>query len=134
VIKIGMPMSGQSIHACETTVKMTRRRLGPFLGSELLVPLLLWNCLSLIYSRNLYFLSRIYLTTNRSEHILDSRSECDCTLQMTRGRHEDYENVPKSFRTGRLERNLPLDAVVSLFCVSFAAIKLCVASQRVFLL
>jgi len=50
-----------------------------------------------------------------------------------------YEGVSKSFRTGRLERELQmvqlsaLGAVVSLFCesVSFAAITLCVASQQV---
>jgi len=29
-----------------------------------------------------------------------------------------YEGVSKSFRTGRLERELPLGAVVSLFCES----------------
>jgi hypothetical protein len=55
-----------------------------------------------------------------------------------------YEGVPKSLRTGRLERELQMVqqfsatrcsciAVLCVSLVSFAAITLCVASQRVFI-
>jgi hypothetical protein len=54
-----------------------------------------------------------------------------------------YEGVSKSFRTGRLERELQMVqlcatrcsciAIMSVDLVSFAAITLCVASQRVFI-
>jgi hypothetical protein len=54
-----------------------------------------------------------------------------------------YEGVSKSFRTGRLERELQMVqlsatrcsciAILSVSLVSFAAISLCVASQRVFI-
>jgi hypothetical protein len=54
-----------------------------------------------------------------------------------------YEDVSKSFRTGRLERELPLVQLSATTCsctgifwvslVSFAAINLCVSSQRVFM-
>jgi hypothetical protein len=53
-----------------------------------------------------------------------------------------YEGVPKNFRTGRLERELQMVqlsttrwgciAILWVSLVSFAAITLCVASQRVF--
>jgi hypothetical protein len=45
----------------------------------------------------------------------------------------NYEGVSKGFRTGRLERKLPLGGVVSSYLVSFAAITHCVSS-RVFIL
>jgi hypothetical protein len=53
---------------------------------------------------------------------------------------DKYEDVSKSFRTGRQERELPMDtadiwcsfiAILWVSPVSFAAITLCVASQRV---
>jgi hypothetical protein len=48
-----------------------------------------------------------------------------------------YLGVPKSFRTGRLERELQMVQLSATRCsvspVSFAAITLCVASQRVFI-
>jgi hypothetical protein len=54
-----------------------------------------------------------------------------------------YEGVSKSFRTGRLERELQMVqlsttgcsciAILRVSVVSFAAIALCVASQRVFI-
>jgi hypothetical protein len=54
-----------------------------------------------------------------------------------------YEGVTKSFRTGRLERELQMVhlsatrcsciAILRVSLVSFAAITLCVASQRVFI-
>jgi hypothetical protein len=54
-----------------------------------------------------------------------------------------YEGVSKSFRTGRLERELQMVQLSAIWCscipilwvsiVSFAAITLCVASQRVFI-
>jgi hypothetical protein len=54
-----------------------------------------------------------------------------------------YEGVPKSFRTGRPERELQMVqlsatrcsfiAILSVSLVSFAAITLCVASERVFI-
>jgi hypothetical protein len=53
-----------------------------------------------------------------------------------------YEDVSKSFRTGRLERELPMVQLSATSCsciavlwvslVSFAAITLCVTCQRVF--
>jgi len=55
----------------------------------------------------------------------------------------EYECVPKSFRTGRLERELQIIQLSATRCncivilwvslVSFAAITLCVASQREFI-
>jgi hypothetical protein len=54
-----------------------------------------------------------------------------------------YEDVPKSFRTDRVERELQMGQLSATRCnciailwvslVSFAAITLCVASQRVFI-
>jgi hypothetical protein len=50
-----------------------------------------------------------------------------------------YENVSKSFRTGRLERELQMVQLSATRCsciailVSFTAITLCVDSQRVFI-
>jgi uncharacterized membrane protein len=54
-----------------------------------------------------------------------------------------YEGVSKSFRTGRLERELQMVQLSAIKCscfvillvslVSFAVITLCVASQRVFI-
>jgi hypothetical protein len=56
----------------------------------------------------------------------------------------NYEGVSKSFRTGRLERELQMVQLSAIRCscisilwvslVSFAAITLCVASQRVFII
>jgi hypothetical protein len=45
-----------------------------------------------------------------------------------------YEGVPRSFRTGRLEREMQMVELSATRCslVSLAAITLCVASQRVF--
>jgi hypothetical protein len=58
------------------------------------------------------------------------------------GTMDKYEGVSKSFRTGRLERELQMVQLSATTCgcivilcvslVSFAAITLCVASQRVF--
>jgi hypothetical protein len=58
------------------------------------------------------------------------------------GANRKYEGVSRSFRTGRLERELQMVqlsatrcsciAVLWVILVSFAAITLCVASQRVF--
>jgi hypothetical protein len=56
--------------------------------------------------------------------------------------HREYEGVSKSFRTGRLKRDLRMvqrsanscssSAILWVSLVSFAAIILCVASQRMF--
>jgi hypothetical protein len=58
-------------------------------------------------------------------------------------RFELYEGVSKSFRTGRLERELQMVqlsatrcsciAILRVSLVSFAAITFCVASQQVFI-
>jgi hypothetical protein len=63
------------------------------------------------------------------------RASLICTLM--------YEDVSKSFRTGRQERELQMTQLSATRCsciaifwvslVSFAAIPLCVASQRVFI-
>jgi hypothetical protein len=63
-------------------------------------------------------------------------------LESPRERLEQYEGISKSFRTDRLERELQMVQLSATRCscitilwvtlVSFAAITLCVASQRVF--
>jgi hypothetical protein len=65
------------------------------------------------------------------------------TIILNQG-HSSYEGVSKSFRTGRLERELQMVQLSATRCscivilwvslVSFAAIILCVASQRVFII
>jgi hypothetical protein len=57
--------------------------------------------------------------------------------------HDTYEGISKSFRTGRLQRELQMVqlsatrcsciAILSVSLVSFTAITLCIASQRVFI-
>jgi hypothetical protein len=66
----------------------------------------------------------------------------DCKLKLGESSQRKYEGVSKSFRTGRLERELQMVQLSDTSCsciailwvslVSFAAITLCVASQRVF--
>jgi hypothetical protein len=85
-----------------------------------------------------------YLNSN-AKHLMIISSCCLEELANTRTiMMYIYEGVTKSFRTGRLERELQMVQLPATRCsciaillvslVSFAAITLCVASQRVFVL
>jgi hypothetical protein len=95
------------------------------------------NCLPIDNVGSLHVQYRIWLSLGNRMLVFYRRSTSETWLSLRR-----YEGVSKSFRTGRLGPELQMIQLSAIRCrciailwvslVSFAAITLCVASQRVF--
>jgi hypothetical protein len=89
------------------------------------------------------FLSRLVRSTTGSVCIVGTSLGCGWKRPPDMEGSCEYEGVSKSFRIGRLERELQMVQLSATRCsciailwvslVTFAAITLCVASQRVFI-